>query len=436
MRWVKKPSWVLGLGLIALMTVVSAPAALDLELTQGVNSAIPIAIVPFMQPDLNVPGNQGFTEVIRHDLEHSGQFRLKVGQDTPHTATQVNFNYWRNLGATNLVVGSIQPKGGRYSVHFELLDVLHPNMNAKDSIIMSDDFETSEQDSRRLAHHISDLIYEKLTGIKGIFSTHIAYVLVQRTMGRPTAYSLNVADADGFGPKPLLRSYEPIMSPTWSPDGSKIGYVSFENHRAAIYVQSVSSGSRSAVSKLPGINGAPAFSPDGRQLAVVLSSTGNPKIYTMDLSGGGLKQLTNGPSIDTEPSWAPDGHSLIFTSNRGGGPQIYRYSFGSGQVSRVTYSGDYNAKAAFFPNGQDIIMMHREGGLFTIARQNIETGQLRMLSRAGHDESPSLAPNGMMVLYATQYGDRGVLAAVSTDGNVKLRFPSSEGSVQEPAWGK
>ncbi|HYF98336.1 MAG TPA: hypothetical protein VD770_05075 [Coxiellaceae bacterium] len=200
-------------------------------------------------------------------------------------------------------------------------------------------------------------------------------------------------------------------------------------------MQTVATGNRSVVSRAPGINGAPAFSPDGRKLAVVLSTSGTAKIYTMNLSGGQLIQLTNGYSIDTEPNWAPDGQSIIFTSSRGGNPQIYRYYFNNHQISRVTYNGDYNAKASFFPNEQDIIFMHRDGG-FTIARQNLATGQVRMLTRAGHDESPSLAPNGKMAIYATEYGGRGVLALVSTDGNIKLRLPASEGSVQEPAWGK
>lgn len=424
--------------LFGLCFVLPAQAALDLELTQGVNAAIPIAIAPFAQPELRVPGDQGFSEIISNDLKNSGQFRIKAASQDPHALSQVDFDYWRGLGANNLVIGSVQSLGdNRYKIHFDLIDVYtgSKGSNNANAVLLSDEFEVSANETRKLAHRISDLIYQKLTGVKGIFSTHIAYVVVQRVVRQPSVYILNVADADGFNPRPLLRSYEPIMSPTWSPDGSKIAYVSFENHRAGIYLQTVATGARQVVSKVPGINGAPAFSPDGRKLAVVLSSTGNPKIYTMSLGGGQLTQLTTGYSIDTEPNWAPDGQSLIFTSNRGGSPQIYRYHFGSQQISRVTYHGDYNAKASFFPNGEDIIFMHREGALFTIARQNVATGQMRLLSRAGHDESPSLAPNGKMAIYATEYGGRGVLALVSTDGNIKLRLPASEGSVQEPAWG-
>ncbi len=423
---------------LVFCNIFPAYAALDLELTQGVNAAIPIAIAPFAEPELQVPGNQGFSTVINNDLQNSGQFRVKTGSQDPHTGQQADFNYWKNLGVNYLVVGSIQPQGSGYKLRFELLDVYAGGKEASNSksVMLSDEFQTSISDTRKLAHHISDLIYQKLTGVNGVFSTHIAYVVVQRVVGQPSVYTLNVADADGFNPRPLLRSYEPIMSPTWSPDGSKMAYVSFEHHRAGIYLQTLATGSRQIVSKMPGINGAPAFSPDGRRLAVVLSTTGNPKIYTMNLSGGQLTQLTTGYSIDTEPSWAPDGQSLIFTSNRGGNPQIYRYDMNTHQIARLTYGGDYNAKASFFPNGQDIILMHREGGLFTIARQNLATGQLRLLTRAGHDESPSLAPNGKMVLYATEYGARGVLALVSTDGTIKLRLPASEGSVQEPAWGK
>jgi TolB protein len=424
--------------LILLIAFMSpAQAALDLELTKGVNAAIPIAIAPFASPELRVPGNQAFSEVISNDLKNSGQFRVKTGSQDPHNTQQVDFDYWRNQGVSNLVVGSIQSTGAnRYKIHFELIDIYSGSKvsNSAGSVLLQNEVDVSEADSRKLAHHISDLIYEKLTGVKGIFSTHIAYVLVQRVIHQPSVYTLTVADADAFNPRPLLRSYEPIMSPTWSPDASKIAYVSFENHRAGIYLQTVATGSRSVVSRAPGINGAPAFSPDGRKLAVVLSTSGTAKIYTMSLSGGQLTQITNGYSIDTEPNWAPDGQSIIFTSNRGGNPQIYRYYLSSHQISRVTYQGDYNAKASFFPNGQDIIFMHRNAGLFTIARQNLSTAQLRMLTQAGHDESPSLAPNGKMAIYATEYGGRGVLALVSTDGNIKLRLPASEGSVQEPAW--
>ncbi len=425
--------------LLILLTifVLPAQAALDLELTKGVNAATPIAIAPFAQPELMVPGNQGFSEVISNDLKNSGQFRLKPGSQDPHSVQQVDFDYWRNQGASNLVVGSIQGSGGHYKLRFELIDIYSgaKGANNKSAVMLSDEFDVNESDTRKLAHHISDLIYEKLTGVKGVFSTHIAYVLVQRVVRQPSVYTLTIADADGFNPRPLLRSYEPIMSPTWSPDASKIAYVSFENHRAGIYMQNVATGTRSVISREPGINGAPAFSPDGSKLAVVLSKTGTAKIYTMNLSGGQLVPLTTGYSIDTEPNFAPDGQSLVFTSNRGGNPQIYRYYFGSRQISRLSYQGDYNAKASFFPDGQNIIFMHREGG-FTIARQNLASGQLRMLTRAGHDESPSLAPNGKMAIYATEYGGRGVLALVSADGNITLRLPASEGSVQEPAWGK
>ncbi len=415
-------------------------AALDLELTQGMNAAIPVAVAPFEGPAVEAPGNQTIPEIIKNDLQNSGQFRV-VGPDglgqNPGNIHQINFAYWRREGVNAVVVGVIQSLPNRqYQIAFTLVNVYHGSgQTENDSVLLSQSFQVNAAGLRNVAHHISDLIYQKLTGARGVFSTKIAYVVVQRPTGGQAKYSLVVSDADGFDPRPLLASDQPIMSPTWSPNGQQIAYVSFEGHHAAIYLQNVASGQRRMISDAPGINGAPAFSPDGRELALVLSKTGNPNIYLLNLASGQLRPITHDWSIDTEPAFSPDGKSLLFTSNRDGTPQIYHYSLLTSQVSRVTYSGDYNARASFLPGDhQSIIMMHRENGLFGIARQDLASGQIDILAQSGVDESPSLAPNGRMIIYATEYGQRGVLAQVSTDGRIKLRLPGSDGVVQEPAW--
>ena len=419
-----------------LFMVHGAWAALSLELTQGVSAAMPIALIPFNHDDVaTVPGNTTMTAVLHNDLQNSGQFKvIEPGfmDKVPAQASQVNFKQWQQRGVDNIVLGSITAlTDGRYQIRFDLLNVYTP----KSPVILSQTFTVEEAGLRALAHHISDMIYQKLTGVPGIFSTKIAYVLVRPTTDGNNQYNLEVADADGFDPQTLLVSSQPVMSPTWTPDGKQLAYVSFEHHEAAIYMQDLASGGRRLVSRFPGINGAPSFSPDGKQLAMVLSISGNPKIYTFNMQTHQLAQLTHGYSIDTEPAWAPDGKSLIFTSDRGGGPQVYRYYLAGHRIERMTFDGNYNARASFLPNETGIVMMHRESTAFGIAEQDLSSGRLLALTTSGSDESPSIAPNGKMVIYAKQTSaGQGVLAVVSTDGRIKLRLPSREGNVQEPAW--
>lgn len=414
----------------------AAQAALDLELTQGINAAIPIAMTTFAGPQVLTTGQQTLDQIIKQDLQNCGQFRV-LANDQGQAAASIDYGYWRKRGANDVITGQIQAVGrDQYQVTFSLVSVFNSAgaAGAAENTLLSQSFRVNANQLRGLAHHISDLIYQTLTGVRGVFSTKIAYVLVQRAPDMTSKYTLEVADADGYNPQPLLVSAEPIMSPTWSPDGRKVAYVSFEGHRAAIYMQDIATARRALISAAPGINGAPAFSPDGRELALVLTKNGNPNLYLLDINSGSISAVTSGNYIDTEPAFSPDGRTLLFTSNRDGTPQIFQYSLASGKISRVTYRGDYNARARFLPNQHNIVLMHRENGLFGIALQDLTNGNMQILAQSGADESPSLAPNGKMVIYATEYGNRGVLSQVSTDGRIKLRLPAGEGSVQEPAW--
>lgn len=394
-------------------------AVLELNITQGADSAQPIAIFSFGSEDQ-------ITNIVANDLKNSGRFRLVdvAGLD----ATANDFDRWQSQKIDAVVTGKITPlSGGQLAVEFNLFDVYNKNK------LFTKEYKIKKEQLRRLAHHISDVVYQQLTGERGVFSTKIAYVLVAR-QGRLAKYRLQVADSDGYNPQTLLRANFPVMSPAWSPDGRKIAYVSFEGNRAAIYIQDLVTGKREILSKFPGINGAPAWSPDGRKMALVLTHTGYPKIYILDLATKNLERMTSDWYLDTEPSWAPDGRSLIFTSNRGGSPQIYRIYLDSKKIERVTFGGSYNARASFTPNGESIVMLHRDGEMFSIAAQELKFGRILVLSSSGFNESPSIAPNGRMVVYATNINGRGMLAEVAIDGRVKLLLPAGEGAVQEPAW--
>ncbi len=414
------------LSLSWLSPVAAAP--LELILTQGVSSALPIAIVPFE----GQYGDDASTVagVIQADLRNSGRFKpLATGEmpAQPVSASNVQQDAWRKAGVESVVVGSVNQTGGSATVRFALVDVINTNR-----ILAEQSFTVPSNQLRRLSHHIADIIYQKLTGVRGVFSTRIAYVTVHRQKGQRPRYQLEIADADGYNPRTILTSHEPIMSPSWSNDGKRIAYVSFEGRRAQIMISDIASGNRQKITEYPGINGAPAWSPDNTRLALVLSKDGSPKIYLLNLANNQLSQLTQGRSIDTEPTWAPDGRSLFFTSDRGGAPQIYRVTLAGGQPERVTYSGDYNARPNVTRDGKRLVMLHRSQGMYTIATQDMGTGNVQILTRSGRDDSPSIAPNGMMVLYGQENGRD--LRVVSIDKRIQLTLPARDGRVQDPSW--
>ena len=422
--------WMMCLGLV-LPGV--ARAALTIEITGGTEGAQPIAVVPFGWQGPAGGPPEDISAIIIADLTRSGRFAPLPKEDLlarPEHGTQVNFQDWRLLGAPNLVIGRVMTVGNIYRIQFQLFDVF----NQRQQVGFS--FEGTRQELRRIAHQISDIIYESLTGESGAFNTRIAYITVKRQSDGDSEHSLLVADADGHSPQLIVRSGEPLMSPAWSPDGSQLAYVSFEAGRSMIYVQDVVSGRRQVVAQFKGINGAPAWSPDGSRLAMSLSKEGNSEIFIMHVASKRLQRLTNNPAIDTEPTWAPDGRHVAFTSDRGGRPQIYQVSANGGREERLTFGSRYNARPAYSPDGRYLTMVNGDNGRFRVAVLDLETKMTQLLTDGYLDESPSFAPNGSMIIYATEHANRGVLAAVSIDGRIKQRIALEErGDAREPAWG-
>lgn len=416
-----------------------AQAEIHLELTQGMNAAIPVAIIPFANQTNNVPGHTTVSQVIANDLQNSGEFSVKTPSllaQLPTQVSQINAAYWQKQGENDVVIGQVKSIGsGKYAVSFQLVNVYAPVTVQNNNVLLNDTFTVNQAGLRGLAHHISNLIYQKLIGVRGIFNTKIAYVLAQRYNNAPSHYQLIVADEDGFNPQTLFSSTQPIMSPAWSHDRKNLAYVSFEGHQQQIYLQNLASGARQLIARFPGINSAPSFSPNDRRMAMTLTSKeGDPNIYVMNLSTRCLTQITNDNAIDTEPTWSPDGNSLYFTSSRAGGPQIYRYVFAAQQISRITFDGDYNARPSVSFDGLMLALIHRDGSAYDIAKQDLNSGRITVLTDGGSDDSPSLAPNGKMILYGTRFAGHEMLGLVSTNGRVKLRLPSQVGDVQDPSW--
>ena len=405
-----------------------AQAELSVNITKGVEGALPIAIVPFAQQGL--PG-ENLGSIVSADLARSGRFApLPEGQmpERPVPPGQVNFRVWQAAGQDHVAIGRILPgPSGRFEAEFFLFDAIRGNLLTSGRI----PFDAPE--ARHAAHKIADIIYQQLTGERGAFNTRVAYVTVTGS-GKRREYHLQIADTDGRDPQSVISSPEPIMSPAWSPDGKRIAYVSFENKTSAIFIQTLASGERQKISDAPGINGAPAWSPDGSRLALTLSKDGSPDIYVLDIGSGALRRITSDISIDTEPGWSPDGRKLVFTSDRGGKPQLYLVSAEGGQPERLTYEGDYNARGVFSPDGQKLAMVHGNGGDYRIAVMDLASRALRVLTEGRLDESPGFAPNGGMILYTHKSGGVDQLAAVSLDGKVHQTLRIEGGEVREPAW--
>ncbi|WP_460036050.1 Tol-Pal system beta propeller repeat protein TolB [Methylothermus subterraneus] len=415
--------WLLTIGFWNL-----AHAVLTIEITKGIEGAIPIAVVPFgWQGSGQLPVE--IAQVVREDLARSGRFKPLPPDDMltrPTSPEQILWPSWKLLGQDYLVIGQVQPNGAdSFAIEFHLLDVYTGQE------LVSYRFPAAK-DLRRVAHKISDMIYEKIIGEPGIFASRIAYVTVVH-QGQRKLYKLQVADADGYNPHTIVVSPEPLMSPAWSPDGKKLAYVSFEARRPAIYIQTLSTGARDQVAQFPGINGAPSWSPDGSKLALTLSKDGNPEIYVLDLASRQLRRLTESAAIDTEPAWSPDGRSIAFTSDRGGSPQVYLMPASGGAPRRLTFQGNYNARPVFSKDGSRLAFVHGGSG-YKIAVLDLKSKAMNVLTSGPLDESPSFAPNGRMLLYATGGEGRRQLAVVSIDGQVQQRLQTQEGDVQEPAW--
>ncbi|MDD5028441.1 MAG: Tol-Pal system beta propeller repeat protein TolB [Rhodoferax sp.] len=384
---------------------------------------VPVSFAPFKGQD---GSPQKISDIVRADLERSGQFRAVVAAGgVLDELTLPNLSVYRQAGADALVSGSVNKLAdGRFDVRFRLWDVV------KGQDMGGQSFAVAPADLRLAAHRVADYVYEKLTGDKGAFSTRIAYVTkaAQR-------YQLWVADADGENPLPALASAEPIISPAWSPDGNQLAYVSFESRKPVVYVHNVSSGKRRLIANFKGSNSAPAWSPDGKTIAVTLSLGGGSQLFLLNANGGEPRRLMQSGSIDTEPVFAPNGNSLYFVSDRGGSPQIYRANLAGQNVERVTFTGSYNISPALSPDGRWLAYISRVGGAFKLHLMDLQSGEIRSVSDSSADESPSFAPNGRLVVYATQQLGKEALMTTTLDGSVKARLSGQSGDIREPHWG-
>lgn len=408
---------------LALMLPSLAQAELTIEITGAGANRIPVAIAKFEGEDA-LP--KDITSIIRADLERTGLFNMIDAGSRPISENaSLDFGSWKSSGANAVLTGSVVPvTGGKYEARFRLYDT------ARRAPLGGMIFLFSASQNRATAHRIADVVYEKLMGEPGVFSTRIAYVL--KTGSR---YELQVADADGQNAQAALTSTEPIISPAWSPDGSRLAYVSFEKKKPVIYVHSLATSRRDIVANFKGSNSAPAWSPDGTRIAVVLTKDGSSQLYSVNADGGGVQRIASSAGIDTEPTFSPDGAFIYFTSDRGGSPQLYRIPATGGEAQRISFEGNYNVTPRPAPDGKTLAYIARSSGNFQLSVLDLGSRQTQVLTDSHKDESPSFAPNGRMILYATEMGGRGVLAAVSSDGRVKQKLFVPAGDVREPAWG-
>lgn len=415
---------------VAVFSASAAHAELLIRITEGADSAIPIAVVPFSESGAVPPGDK-VSSIVQSDLSMSGEFRSLPAEkmlSLPSKREEVFFRDWRLLGQRYVLVGELTQTGDRVSARYELFDV-----NTEERLL-GETAAAPVSNLRSLAHHVSDKVYEAITGVPGAFSTKLAYITLDRFNGKPR-YRLQVSDVDGKRARIRLESQEPILSPAWSPDGKKLAYVSFETGKPVIFVHELATGNRTKVADFPGLNSAPAWSDDGRSLLMTLSKDGNAEIYKMNLANRQLKKITNHWAIDTEASWDHSGDGLFFTSDRSGGPQIYYKESEEAAPRRITFGSRYNARPRPDSSGQFVYYVHQRDRAFHIARTNLKSGEETILTRTESDESPSVSPNGRMLIYATKQGANSVLTVISADGGAAYSLPASEGDVREPAWG-
>jgi len=410
-------------GALFLLHASMASAELSIEIIGAGENQIPVVIAPFSGDEKLAIS---IHEVIVNDLLRSGLFRMIDAEGESFNETsEVVFSDWLMSGAEALVIGSVATEeSGRIVAKFRLLDVL------KQTELIGQAISASAGQVRAVGHRIADLIYEVLTGDKGVFSTRIAYV---NRNGRH--YRLVVADSDGYNEQTVLSQNKTIMSPAWSPDGSHLAYVSFENDHAEVFVQSLYTNQRKLLAGFSGSNSAPAWAPDGKQLAIVLTRQGGSQIYLIRPDGSDLHRITFGGNIDTEPNFSPDGKHLLFVSDRGGSPQIYRMLAKGGPVQRVTFGEGSKFSPRHSQDGKNFVFNNLVKGKFYIAIQDFKTGQVEILTEGGWEKKPSFAPNGKLIMFASEARERGILATVSSDGRVKQRMFTQSGDAREPVWG-